>query len=144
MKSVPHFYHVSASGEIVGGASSVQLPADDQGEWWPTTFIIPEYDPVVTIVRDRFDLDVDIQRKRLVATWVVEPKTAADLLAACHEDRRASYPPIGDQLDAIMLGFRAMIDEGASLPAATVAWVEACEAVKAAHPKPEGGGGDVP
>lgn len=47
------------------------------------------------------------------------------------------YQPDGDQLDAIMKGFRAIIDEGTiTLPQETIDWVEGCEAVKTAHPKP--------
>lgn len=46
-------------------------------------------------------------------------------LAACHAARLAAYPPIGDQLDAIMKG-------GEELEAMR----EAVMAVKATHPKP--------
>lgn len=44
--------------------------------------------------------------------------------------RAAQYAPTGDALDAIMKGFRALMDQGVELPPATRAWVEACEGVK--------------
>lgn len=50
------------------------------------------------------------------------------------EHRVEEYALPSDQLDAIAKGFRAIID-GKPLPAETVAWVEACEAVKAKFPK---------
>ena len=52
------------------------------------------------------------------------------------EHRGAAYPPPGDGLDAAAKGFRALIDAGLPIPAETVAWVEACEAVKARFAKP--------
>lgn len=51
--------------------------------------------------------------------------------------RGAAYPPVGDALDAIAKGFRALA-EGKPLPAETLAWIEACEAVKATYRKPKG------
>lgn len=71
----------------------------------------------------------DPENDRIVRVWNVEPTPYGDL-------RAAAYPDAGDQLDAIMKGFRALLNAGVSLPTDTVAWVEACEAVKAAHPKP--------
>lgn len=51
--------------------------------------------------------------------------------------RGEDYPAAGDGLDAVMKGFRAIIDSGLIvLPPETVAWVERCEAVKARFPKP--------
>lgn len=50
--------------------------------------------------------------------------------------RAAEYPPVGDQLDALMKLARAIMDAGISLPVDTVALVEQCEAVKASLPKP--------
>jgi hypothetical protein len=51
--------------------------------------------------------------------------------------RAASYPPTGEALDAIAKGFRALMGQGMTLPPETVAWVEACEAVKAKFKKPK-------
>jgi hypothetical protein len=45
--------------------------------------------------------------------------------------RAAAYPPMGDQLDAIAKGFRALMDQGLQLPPQTVAWVEEIKRVKA-------------
>lgn len=49
--------------------------------------------------------------------------------------RASGYPPIGDSIDAIMKGFRALINQGIELPAETVTWVEACEKVKRVYKK---------
>ena len=49
--------------------------------------------------------------------------------------RIGSYPVMGDAVDAIMKGFRALIDQGIKLPPETVSWVEACEAVKQMYKK---------
>lgn len=51
------------------------------------------------------------------------------------QHRARAYAPPGDALDAIQKGFRALIDQGLTLPAETVAWVEACEAVKGTFKK---------
>ena len=48
------------------------------------------------------------------------------------EARRAEYPPLGDQLDALMKYFAAMPE----IPADLQAWVDACQAVKDRFPKP--------
>jgi len=49
--------------------------------------------------------------------------------------RARAYPPLGDALDAIQKGFRALVDQGHELPRETVAWVEACEGVKSTYKK---------
>ena len=53
--------------------------------------------------------------------------------------RSSEYPPVGDQLDAISKGFRALQQQGFFIPAETMAWVEHCEAVKARLPKRDKG-----
>lgn len=50
--------------------------------------------------------------------------------------RAADYPITGDALDAIMKGFRSLIDAGFPVPPETTAWVEQCEAVKGRFRKP--------
>jgi hypothetical protein len=55
------------------------------------------------------------------------------------DHRRAGYPPIGDQLDALAKGFRALADQGIPLPPETTAWIEQIEAVKARYRKPPEG-----
>lgn len=52
-----------------------------------------------------------------------------------HRRRAVEYPPIGDQLDALMKLARTLLDAGFSLPPDAVAIVERCEAVKASLPK---------
>jgi hypothetical protein len=54
---------------------------------------------------------------------------------AYRERRRAAYPALGDQLDAIMAGMAAMSEAGIVLPAQTLAWLQDCRSVKAAYPK---------
>jgi hypothetical protein len=49
--------------------------------------------------------------------------------------RAADYMPIGEQLDALMKGLAALKEQGVALPPETVAWIEHCQSVKAAHPK---------
>lgn len=50
--------------------------------------------------------------------------------------RRAhEYMSVGDQMDAIAKGFRALQQQGFSLPAATQQWLDDCEAIKARLPK---------
>lgn len=48
--------------------------------------------------------------------------------------RRSAYPPMGDQLDALMKGLDAVSAE-ITLPAETLAWITACKAVKTNNPK---------
>lgn len=45
--------------------------------------------------------------------------------------RRAAYMPLGDQLDALMKGFDALLAQGIELPAETNAWIVHCKEVKA-------------
>lgn len=49
------------------------------------------------------------------------------------EARAAEYPPLGDQLDALMKYFAAMPD----IPEGLGKWIDACQAVKEKYPKPE-------
>lgn len=51
------------------------------------------------------------------------------------EARRAAYPDIGDQLDAIMKMAESLSLKGAKLPQETMDWIERCKAVKTKHPK---------
>jgi hypothetical protein len=55
------------------------------------------------------------------------------------DHRRAGYPPIGDQLDAVMKIARALAAQGIQLPPDAMAVVEKCEAVKARYRKPPEG-----
>jgi hypothetical protein len=50
--------------------------------------------------------------------------------------RAAKYQGIGEQLDAAMKGFDALITQGVQLPPETVAWVEHCKSIKARFQKP--------
>ena len=49
------------------------------------------------------------------------------------EARSNEYPPLGDQLDALMKYFAAMPD----IPEGLGEWIDACQAVKEKYPKPE-------
>lgn len=49
--------------------------------------------------------------------------------------RERSYMPVGEQLDAIVKGFRALQKQGFLLPDETMAWLRSCEGVKERLPK---------
>jgi hypothetical protein len=72
---------------------------------------------------------VTVEVDRVVRTWTARPKTVAERLADAQATRRAAYPAVGDQLDAL---FKAR----AGAPAELTAIDAAIAAVKAAHPKP--------
>lgn len=44
--------------------------------------------------------------------------------------RKRAYPPVGDQLDAVMKLAKALSEQGITLPAEVTAWVDQCQAVK--------------
>ncbi|RIQ74585.1 hypothetical protein D0838_05150 [Bordetella avium] len=50
--------------------------------------------------------------------------------------RRAAYPNVGDQLDAVMQLAKALQDQGLALPDDVAAWIAACQKVKNDFPKP--------
>lgn len=50
--------------------------------------------------------------------------------------RAAAYPPIGDQLDAVMKLAKALHDQGINLPLDVLSWIEQCEQVKTRFRKP--------
>ena len=52
--------------------------------------------------------------------------------------RAAAYPPVGEQLDAIMKMAQALKAQGISLPAEAYTWIDQCEQVKARFKKPSG------
>lgn len=51
--------------------------------------------------------------------------------------RSKVYPEVGDQLDAIFKMACALKEQGISLPADTLAWIDQCQAVKETYPKKE-------
>lgn len=54
------------------------------------------------------------------------------------ERRRQQYPPIGDQLDAMVRLAAHLLEQGVRLPADVRDWVDKCLAVKRRNPvKPE-------
>ena len=50
--------------------------------------------------------------------------------------RAESYPPIGNQLDAIMKMALVLKEQNIQLPQQTIDWIDSCLAVKDQHPKP--------
>lgn len=48
--------------------------------------------------------------------------------------RQRNYAPTGDQLDAIMKGFAALMEQGIELPEDTQDWVKHCQQVKKEFP----------
>lgn len=53
------------------------------------------------------------------------------------ERRRREYPPVSDQLDAMVKLGLALRAQGIDLPDDVTAWLDKCEAVKLKHPKPD-------
>lgn len=49
--------------------------------------------------------------------------------------RQREYPPVGEQLSAIIDVVTAAKKQGLVLPASAEEWLEQCQAVKSAHPK---------
>jgi len=49
--------------------------------------------------------------------------------------RQKAYPPIGDQLDAVMKLANVLGAYGIALPLETREWIEACQKVKDQYPK---------
>jgi len=70
--------------------------------------------------------------------WVAEGNTPdpADIPPepTYRELRQPEYPLIGDQLDSLMKGLRA-IKNGKPIPKQTQEWIAKCEAVKKKYPK---------
>lgn len=50
--------------------------------------------------------------------------------------RARAYPPIGDQLDAILKLAQHLQSTGQALPDAVANWIEECNSVKRRYPKP--------
>lgn len=104
----------------------------------PVVIVAPPFDDAIAKLGDDYtDTDHGDHIERFCH---VVPLTADEVyqrqLAACHAARRAAYPPMGDQLDAIARSLTALADAGADLPAETRLWINACAAVKARYPKP--------
>ena len=51
--------------------------------------------------------------------------------------RRAEYPPVGDQLDAVFKLATFLAETGTLLPAEVHTWVQQIQAVKDRYPKPQ-------
>jgi len=49
--------------------------------------------------------------------------------------RRRDYPPIGEQLDAVLKMAQALQQQGIALPDETQAWIAQCQAVKQRYTK---------
>lgn len=48
--------------------------------------------------------------------------------------RRAEYPDVGEQLDAVFKMAKSLRDQGIRIPDETIAWIASCEAVKQKYP----------
>ena len=66
----------------------------------------------------------------LVSVW---PQADAALYA---QKRTGEYPPISDQINAIMKGFEAIRKSGVTLPAETTDWLDTVRTVKDKYPTP--------
>lgn len=49
--------------------------------------------------------------------------------------RKAAYPDIGDQLDAVFKMAKALAELGIQLPDETMQWIHDCERIKRAYKK---------
>lgn len=49
--------------------------------------------------------------------------------------RRAEYPPVGEQMDAIMKMAAALREQGIALPEETQQWIDHCQSVKMKYRK---------
>lgn len=64
-----------------------------------------------------------------------EPEVVENVKELSYAEKRAlEYPYLGDQLDAIFKGFKAL-QAGESIPQDTIAWLDAIQAVKDKYPK---------
>lgn len=59
-----------------------------------------------------------------------------ELNEAYKDKRRAAYPPIGDQLDAVLKGFESLQSNGEVLPSELVGLLMDWNDVKVLYPKP--------
>lgn len=80
--------------------------------------------------------DIDKPSLETLKSLWAEKYEARWQLIGVHKTRAAEYPPIGDQLDALLKGFAQLSAQGATLPPDLAAVIDAWQAVKAAHPKP--------
>lgn len=104
----------------------------------PTIMVSPPYDDATHRLGDNFtDLDRGDHIERVFDVVALTPEEVqARQLAACHAARRADYPSLESQMDALFWGFQALAAAGAAPPPQTAEWLAAVAAVKAAHPKP--------
>jgi len=49
--------------------------------------------------------------------------------------RSQEYPPVGEQLDALMKMAQSLQQQGVTLPEATQAWIAQCQAIKSRYAK---------
>lgn len=68
-------------------------------------------------------------------TWIRSLRLIIQHREPCGPLRAAAYPPVGDQLDAIMKMAHALHEQGISLPPEVMEWVDRCLEVKRRFPK---------
>lgn len=101
------------------------LSAEKDLRWLPVVDSIPEIAPGEVLEEYILTVDGDTLRR----TRGVRVKTFEELLSECHEKRLASYPPIGDQLDA---AYKARLGDDSEQRALDVV----ISTVKSSYPKP--------
>lgn len=77
----------------------------------------------------------DAERTRIAKEWTANE--AAEAPERVRRARAKAYPPIGDQLDAILKQMAADRAAGKTLEPEAESLVDRVAAVKAAHPKPD-------
>ncbi len=121
---------VDAAGSVVRMQDHVAPPhalAPEKGlKWLPMEDVRPEPGPGEILEGPAVTVEAD----RVVRTWTTLSKPLPDRLAEVHAARRAAYPAVGDQLDAL---FKARAGDPAELTTIDAA----IAAVKATYPKPE-------
>ena len=101
------------------------LPSEKSMRWLPVVDDAPTLGDGEVLDGPAITVDTDKVRR----VWTIRPKTYAEKLTEVQVARRAAYPALGDQLDAL---FKARAGDETELAAIDAA----IQAVKAAHPKP--------
>lgn len=93
---------------------------------------VPDFDSAAHVL---VDADIEKIGGSFISQYALREKTPEERLEDVHSLRRAEYPDIGDQLDAVMKW--AFTETEISLPAELKSLAAKCMSVKSKYPKPE-------